>query len=185
MDHFAWIAPLYDRIFEFLDPTRLIALLEPGPSHRLLDVGGGTGRVTTALVPHVRQACIVDVSLGMLAQAQDKGLCAYQAVAEGLPFADESFDRILIVDAFHHFHDWPRAAVELVRVLRPGGRLVIEELNIRHWSTKLIALGERLLLMRSRFYAPADLARLFQVAGGRVTLHQDRGSIYWAVIERD
>ena len=48
---------------------------------------------------------------------------------------------------------------------------------------KLIALGERLLLMRSRFYAPDDLARLFQVAGGQVELHEDHGGVYWAVVE--
>lgn len=89
----------------------------------------------------------------------------------------------LIVDAFHHFQDWPQAAVELVRVLGPGGRMVIEELDTRHWLVKLVALGERLLLMRSRFYAPADLTRLFTTAGGQVAIHQDQPGIYWAVIE--
>jgi ubiquinone/menaquinone biosynthesis C-methylase UbiE len=184
MDLFNWAAPLYDRIFHFSDPTQLLTLLEPGPEHRLLDVGGGTGRVTNVLVGHVGQACIIDVSPGMLLQAWEKGLCAYRGVAEHLPFRDGAFDRILIVDAFHHFRDWPWAATELLRVLRCGGRMVIEEPDIRNSMVKLIALGERLLLMRSRFYAPADLSRLFQVAGGRVTLHEEHNGIYWAVIER-
>lgn len=184
MDLFHWLAPFYDRIFHFSDPHQLLTLLNLEPDHRLLDVGGGTGRVASHLTGHVEQVCIIDVSLGMLIEAQTKGLCAYRGVAEHLPFPDGVFDRILIVDAFHHFHDWPRAAAELVRVLRPGGRMVIEELDIRHRGVKLIALGERLLLMRSRFYAPADLAHLFQVAGGCVTLHEDRNDTYWAVIER-
>lgn len=184
MDLFHHIAPLYDRIFRFSDPARLLTLLEPAPDHRLLDVGGGTGRVTNSLVSRVGQACVVDVSVGMLHQARDKGLCAYLGAAERLPFPDGAFDRILIVDAFHHFCDWPRAAAELLRVLRPGGRMVIEEPDIRNGVVKLIALGERLLLMRSRFYAPDDLARLFQIAGGRVTLYDDQGAIYWAVVER-
>jgi ubiquinone/menaquinone biosynthesis C-methylase UbiE len=184
MDLFSWIAPRYDRIFRFSDPTRLLALLELGPGHRLLDVGGGTGRVTASLVEHVGQACVIDVSPGMLAQARAKGLCAYQGVAEHLPFSDGAFDRILIVDAFHHFRDWPQAAVELVRVLRPGGRLVVEEFDIRNVVVKLTALAERLLLMRSRFYAPADLAQLFQAAGGRVTLFENQRGVYWAVVDR-
>ncbi len=184
MDLFHCIAPLYDRIFRFTDPTKLLTLLELQPDHQLLDVGGGTGRVTHFLSEHVGRACIIDVSAGMLDEARAKGLCAYRGVAEHLPFPDGSFDRILIVDAFHHFQDWAWAAVELLRVLHPGGRLVIEEPDIRNGIIKLIALGERLLLMRSRFYAPRDLAGLFQTAGGRVMLHEDGGGIYWAVIER-
>jgi ubiquinone/menaquinone biosynthesis C-methylase UbiE len=184
MDLFHLIAPLYDRIFHFSDPTQLLALLGPESSHRLLDVGGGTGRVTSFLTGHVAQACIVDVSTGMLLQARDKGLCAYQGVAEHLPFPDEAFDRILIVDAFHHFRDWPWAAAELLRVLRPGGRMVVEELDIRNSVVKLIALGEQLLLMRSRFYAPTDLAHLFRGAGGHVKLHEDGGGVFWTVVER-
>jgi ubiquinone/menaquinone biosynthesis C-methylase UbiE len=184
MDLFHWIAPLYDRIFRFSDPTRLLTLLEPGPDHWLLDVGGGTGRVTASLVKHVGQTCVIDASAGMLAQARAKGLCVSQGMAERLPFPDGVFGRILIVDAFHHFRDWPCAAAELLRVLRPGGRMVIEEPDIRSGAVKLIALGERLLLMRSRFYAPADMARLFQAAGGQVTLYEDHSGVYWAVVER-
>jgi demethylmenaquinone methyltransferase/2-methoxy-6-polyprenyl-1,4-benzoquinol methylase len=184
MDLFHWVAPYYDRIFHFSDATQLLDLLELEPQHCLLDVGGGTGRVTSVLAEHVGQACIIDVSPGMLFEARDKGLCAYQGVAEQLPFPDGAFDRILIVDAFHHFQDWPRAAAELLRVLRPGGRMVVEELDIRNKVVKLVALGERLLLMRSRFYAPADLAQLFQTVGGRVALHDNRDGVYWAVIRR-
>ena len=183
MDLFHRIAPFYDRVLRFSDPTQLLTLLELEPGHRLLDVGGGTGRVTQTLVEHVRQPCIVDASWGMLVEARAKGLCACQGAAEGLPFPDGTFDRILIVDAFHHFCDWPQAVTELLRVLRPGGCIVVEEPDIRYGVVKLIALAERLLLMRSRFYAPADLAQLFQAGGGRVTLYEGQGAVYWAVIK--
>jgi ubiquinone/menaquinone biosynthesis C-methylase UbiE len=184
MDHFHWLAPLYDRLFSFSDPTPLLDLLEPSPGHRLLDVGGGTGRVTSVLVERVRQACIVDVSVGMLMEARGKGLCAYRGEAEHLPFRDAAFDRILIVDAFHHFADWALAAAELLRVLSPSGRIVVEEPDIRTTAVKAIALVERLLLMRSRFYAPHDLAELFRVPGGRVELIDHQDGVFWAVIER-
>jgi len=75
---------------------------------------------------------------------------------------------MLVVDAFHHFGDHQMAARELLRVLRPGGRLVIEEPDIRRWPVKLIALGERLLLMRSRLFDAEALRRLFEEAGGLV-----------------
>jgi demethylmenaquinone methyltransferase/2-methoxy-6-polyprenyl-1,4-benzoquinol methylase len=55
---------------------------------------------------------------------------------------------------------------ELVRVLAPGGRLVVEEPDIAHWGVKLVALGEKLLLMRSHFYAPEAIAALFERVPG-------------------
>jgi demethylmenaquinone methyltransferase/2-methoxy-6-polyprenyl-1,4-benzoquinol methylase len=184
VDLFHWVAPFYDRVLRFSDPSKLLALLDLEPKHRLLDVGGGTGRVTNFLVDHVAQACVVDASLGMLLQAREKGLCAYLCLAEQLPFPDGTFDRILIVDAFHHFRDWPSAAAELLRVLNSGGRIVIEEPDIRFGAVKLIAFAERLLFMRSRFYAPADLAELFRCAGGRVKLFDEGGGVFWAAIEQ-
>ena len=46
LDHFGLIARFYDRVFHFLGPERLMGLLQPQPSERTLDIGGGTGRVS-------------------------------------------------------------------------------------------------------------------------------------------
>jgi hypothetical protein len=55
-----------------------------------------------------------------------------------------------------------------MRVLHPGGRLVIEEPDIRLWGVKLASLAERLLLMRSRFTSIAELRGVFERAGARI-----------------
>jgi demethylmenaquinone methyltransferase/2-methoxy-6-polyprenyl-1,4-benzoquinol methylase len=81
--------------------------------------------------------------------------------AELLPFPDGYFERAMMVDAFHHVRSQPRTAAELVRVLAPGGRLVIEDPHIRYFSTRLLALAEKLLLMRSRILSAEAAAALF------------------------
>jgi len=183
-DHFSLLAPFYDRIFAGSNSARLHELLAL-PAGRLLDVGGGTGRVAAMLVGLADLIVVTDLSAAMLRETRAKeGLCPARAHAERLPFPDASFDRVLVVDAFHHFCDQGQAADELLRVLAPGGRLVIEEPNIEHWPVKLIALGERLALMGSRFQRPEVMRRLFAARGGRVTLRTDDAVNAWVVVEK-
>jgi SAM-dependent methyltransferase len=183
-DLFGLIARFYDHIFFFLGPGHLLHLLQPLPTQRLLDIGGGTGRVSQTLGPGYR-IVICDPSWGMLRQARNKGLDVCRGVAERLPFAADAFDRILVVDAFHHFQHQPTAARELLRVLRPAGRLVVEEPDIGLWPVKLIALGERLMLMGSRFYPLQEMARLFRESGFPATIRPGRKgfNVYLTVVK--
>lgn len=166
--HFNWIAPFYDRLFAGANLEELFAHLALEPGMRLLDLGGGTGRVTAG--PDAGEAIVLvaDPAPGMVAKARRKGLAAVRAQAEALPFATASFDRVLVVDAFHHFADQPLAAAEMVRVLKPDGRLLIAEPDFRRWPVKGVALAEKLLLMQSHFHTPEALASLFTVVGGRL-----------------
>ena len=191
LDHFKWAAPRYDRIFPLGDVGDLRELLQLAVEGRLLDLGGGTGRVSEALRPWAGHIIVLDESRDMLRQSQAKGLETVQAHAERLPFADGAFERILIVDAIHHLADVPQAISEACRLLRRpdpatgsgGGRLVIEEPDIEQWRVKLIALAERLLLVRSRFYSPADI--LGMLAGCNVRTEVKRqGAKVWIIAEK-
>ncbi len=184
LDHFHFLAPIYDRVITTVRPKRLKTLLRPSAHDRLLDVGGGTGRVAQTLAEHVGQAIVLDESPGMLREARAKGLPALRAKAERLPFAAGTLPRILMVDAFHHLSDQEGVVAELIRVLAPGGRLVIEEPNIEHGAVKLVALAEKLALMRSHFHSPQKMQQMFEAAGALVTLTRD-GSNFWLVVEKD
>ena len=162
-DHFSAIAPIYARAtYSSLEKMRELADL---PTRgRLLDVGGGTGRVASAVRDLVDEVVIADISMGMLKQALRSTLQPVCAFSESLPFPSDSFERILMVDALHHVIHQPATADEMFRVLKPGGRIIIEEPDIRSFGVKLIALAEKLLLMRSHFLSPQQIADLFQNA---------------------
>ncbi len=183
LDHFALVAPHYDRIFRLRSVATLMEHLAPSPNDRLLDVGGGTGRVAQHFVKRVQQVCILDASASMLQQGRRKNLCLVRGKAEQLPFGDETFERVMMVDTFHHLRDQQAAVNELMRVLRPGGRMVIEEPDIAHWGVRLVAWGEKLALMRSHFYRAAAIRALCEQAGGHAHVERDNYTV-WIIVDK-
>ncbi|MCZ2127230.1 MAG: class I SAM-dependent methyltransferase [Anaerolineales bacterium] len=179
-DHFSFIAPLYAKVsYSQKETMREVAALPV--AGRLLDVGGGTGRVASALREYADEAVVADVSFGMLTQSPRPALKAVCAASESLPFADESFERVIMVDALHHVINHAESAREMWRVLKPNGILVIEEPDIRTFGVKLIALAEKLLLMRSHFLAPNAIEKLF--GEGEKKTQAENGTA-WVIVKK-
>ena len=184
-DHFNLLAPIYDRVIQTPDIEIFKELLNLPTSGLLLDAGGGTGRVSSQLLPFVGGIVLSDVSSGMLKQASRKpGLLPIQTTAESLPFPSGTFDRILVVDALHHFRDQKQAMSDLFRVLAPGGRLLIQEPNLSKWQVKLIALFEKLALMKSHFYYPEDISQMGQLMGANCHVIGEDGFAAWIIADK-
>jgi ubiquinone/menaquinone biosynthesis C-methylase UbiE len=184
-DHFGPIAGIYDWFIRRPNLERLSELLKLPTTGRLLDAGGGTGRVCRHLKEAVGEVVVSDLSRPMLKRAcRCRGLNAVQAYVEGLPFPDACFDRVLVVEAWHHFRSQEAAAREFWRVLKPGGRLVIEEQDIERLPIKLVALGERLALMRSRFYSSQQIVEQVQSQGLAAAVERDGRFQFWVVADK-
>ena len=178
IDHFNLIANFYDRLGKFKVGETLLGLLSLDSSSLLLDAGGGTGRVASALREMVKKVVVADLSVGMLRQADNKGLEAICAPAEFLPFPPGSFDRVIMVDALHHVMDQRQTCNELWRILSPGGRILIIEPDIRKPLVKAIAIGEKLLLMRSHFLTGVEIKSLFTDPDVMISLFNDDLNIF-------
>lgn len=96
-----------------------------------LDVACGPGLVVHAFAKVVKRAVGVDATPAMIDRARriahNEGVEAewHVGLATALPFYDASFDIVTCRFAFHHFHDQLQAMKEMVRVCRPGGRIVV------------------------------------------------------------
>ena len=177
-DHFDLIAGLYNRTAKFSIPATLLDMLALPPDGLLLDAGGGTGRVAEALSSMVKEVVVADVSRGMLRHAAEKGLELACTPVEHLPFASGAFDRIIMVDALHHVFDQRQTITELWRVLVPGGRIVISEPDIHKFAVKLIAIGEKMLWMRSHFLPAEEIAALLVSHNAHVRVISDQFNVW-------
>ena len=106
--------------------TALGALSRP----RILDLGAGTGRVGLAFAMAGDDYWAVDSSRAMLGQfvaryAERPGLRLVQADGRALPFARSTFDAVLLVQILSGLPGWRRILAEGVRVLRPGGSVIL------------------------------------------------------------
>jgi ubiquinone/menaquinone biosynthesis C-methylase UbiE len=179
-DHFSAIAPLYARVpYSKVNIMRKFASLPV--KGRLLDVGGGTGRVSAFICDLVDEVVVADVSFAMLKETLQSVVKPVCCGSEILPFVDNSFERVIMVDALHHVLDHAESAREMFRVLKPGGLLVIEEPDICTFGVKLIAITEKVLLMRSHFLAPDQIMKLFP--DGEKEVRVEDGTA-WVIIQK-
>jgi ubiquinone/menaquinone biosynthesis C-methylase UbiE len=113
---------------------RLLQLVQPQPGEIVLDIATGGGHTARTFASHVGSVVAADLAPRMLVAARrhitEQGLTNVQYTAtdaERLAFASESFDIVTCRIAPHHFPDVYRFVLECARVLKPGGRLMIQD----------------------------------------------------------
>jgi demethylmenaquinone methyltransferase/2-methoxy-6-polyprenyl-1,4-benzoquinol methylase len=185
IDHFKVIAPFYEKVFPMKYAEEIVKRAGLPVDGLLLDAGGGTGRVSKAVSNRVSKVVLLDVSLDMLSQGKnDHNLLPVNSTTETIPFDSNQFQVILLIDAFHHVLSQEKTLCELWRVLQPGGRLIIIEPDINLFAVKLVALFEKVMLMRSHFRKPEEIQKMAQnLSGSEVTLVREQFNA-WVIVEK-
>lgn len=152
-----WCAPIYSRVMRAEEKSyaylyRRISKLVRGKE--VLELATGPGALAKRIAPVTKHMLATDYSEGMIAEAK-KGACPNNlrfevADALSLPYADASFDAVVIVNALHLLPEPERALREMARVLRPDGVLIApnfvkqrESLLTRFWEALLSLAGLR------------------------------------------
>lgn len=161
---FDGIAPDYDRLNHLMSlgvdrswrRRALRWIVDAQRPQRILDIACGTGDFSLAIAGRMHADSRItglDLSEGMLAVMREKveaaglseRISCLQGDCEAMPFADGSFDVATIAFGIRNFEHREAALREILRVLRPGGRLVILELSVP--ENKLLRWGYNLYFM--------------------------------------
>jgi ubiquinone/menaquinone biosynthesis C-methylase UbiE len=173
-------APDRERHYQPADELSSLIYKWVTPETRCLDVGCGSGNsYAHGIVSRGASWTGVDVSANAVDAARRSGLDArvIEDAAE-LPFPDASFDLVLCIEVLEHLFSPHKAAAEIRRVLKPGGRLVASTPNVAYWRLRANMLfglwnplGDELAIEQPwrdphiRFFTPKTLTRMLRLAG--------------------
>lgn len=141
-------APAYDgpgnAIFD-IEERVMLPLLDGLPVGVAVDAACGTGRLSSHLAHRGHEVHGFDTSPAMVALARAKvvGAAFAEADLRALPMADGSADLVVCALALTHLPDLAEAFVELTRVLRPGGHLVVSDTRGHYTGSGLYPLVQR------------------------------------------
>lgn len=159
---------------------------------KILDVGCGGGATLRRLRRYVPEGKLVGVDYSSVSVALSKETNADDVVAgkteiieasvEALPFADNSFDKIVTVESFYFWPSPQENLREVRRVLKPGGSfLLVTEIYERADFTEEIKENIR----KFNMYVPGitELTQLFRNAGFSQIILSTKDREYWAAVE--
>lgn len=182
-DDFRLLSKVYDLIIRPKKDIPWVNHLCIEENNLVLDVGGGTGRVAEVIQKQGCEIIIYDQSIHMLRGVGNKNreFLRVCGEVEEIAFPKGCFDDVIMVDTLHHVKDQQATINSILYILRPGGTFILEEPDIRKFAVKLIAILEKVLLMRSHFLKPEEIVNLVPSDQASVKMLEDGANVYFII----
>lgn len=149
-----WMKRFYRPVFSEVELTK---------DKKLLDVSCGTGNMLKEMSKTTKADLYgVDLSENMIKQAKKKlkNVNLQTADVHSLPFEDSFFDYVVTTEAFHHYYDQSKAVAEMKRVVKPGGKVIV--VDIEFFFNSIHRLFEKLEPGCVKVNSKEELKKLFE-----------------------
>lgn len=184
-----FLARLFGKPKETFEAIKVLSNVSKGAF--VLDIGGGDGRIAELFADEGYQTIVLDPSREMLSLIRNPKIIKQVGTAKKIPLENNTADLIYCVNVFHHFNagssptKWSDiydvCAVEMIRVLKRNGKIIIMELNPTSLFGRIQAFSERNL--GCRWFRPDEIVSLFSKFGCSVKTYE-KGSGYVAIISK-
>lgn len=145
---FSNYAFIYDKFMHAfqLDGNQAILSFIPSKRSRILDIGGGTGKIADQLVKRGHQVTILDPCKRMTDIAKKRN-SKIRIIGQAMPFYySKTYQVIIIRDCLHHIEEYNQTLKESIKMLEAGGIIIVADFYPDTFATKFIFLFERFCL---------------------------------------
>ena len=140
-----WKSREYDHQADVVVLRKFLNKIKNG-GQRVIEVGAGFGRLVPHYFSRYKEVILIDPSMVQLKNAQRDfektypNLSFVRGIAQKMPFEDNYADTIICVRVSHYISDFSKPIKEFMRVLVPGGYLILEVANKLHMKARFLAL---------------------------------------------
>lgn len=162
-----WFTTPIGKLVKEYETELLLDMLQPSRNDSLLDVGCGTGVFSGDVLTVGSNVVGIDLSKPMISVAaerfSDQRFMSVSGDMRYLPFTDGSFDKVYSMTAIEFIENARKAVVELERVTKPGGTIVLTTLNrLSPWAENRLKKADagHELFQAMIFRSPGDMRKI-------------------------
>ncbi|HOJ64474.1 MAG TPA: class I SAM-dependent methyltransferase [Spirochaetota bacterium] len=145
----------YDNFMKFFDlykEKEILQLLNLKGNEVIADLGGGTGYLAKHLLPYCKEVYVIDESQMMLSKINDDRIKVLCSDITNTNLESNYFDIVILTDVLHHIKEKDKLFIEINRILKKDGWILIYDFEINNFKTKLLKIFEQILFNNNLYF---------------------------------